>query len=372
MHLPSSLPNIYRHQLRSSSKIAIMSCTCSIVPPHLLEGIAASEHNPQHVRDSARATLEHHHQLAALRKEHLERYPRSHTGPSPSSHDGGFIPKHLLDHLAASEAVRPADDVPVPAQTPAEVSSQESKVLVTPTDVTDQPEAAASVPVGTTLSPGSSTIQQPSTASVPQALYPANASPISRVYDAQNATDKAKLPGALISIPPSADRAALEAYTNITTVLAAYRSLFNWKSLDNQDATVTGSVHYGIGIQNAYWDRTQLLFGDGGTLLYNFTNCLDVIGHELQHAVTQNTCGLAYEGQSGALNEHLSDVFGIIFLQYKGSIKAREAKWLIGEGCLMPKVDGVALRSMKDPGTAYKDDRLVRILRRPSHCLCRR
>jgi Zn-dependent metalloprotease len=38
---------------------------------------------------------------------------------------------------------------------------------------------------------------------------------------------------------------------------------------------------------------------------------------------------------------------------------ADKADWLIGEGCLLPDVKGVALRSMKSPGTAYNDPRFV-------------
>ena len=41
---------------------------------------------------------------------------------------------------------------------------------------------------------------------------------------------------------------------------------------------------------------------------------------------------------------------------------AEQSDWLIGEGCLMPDVKGVALRNMKAPGTAYNDpDKLVRL-----------
>lgn len=102
-----------------------------------------------------------------------------------------------------------------------------------------------------------------------------------------------------------------------------------------------------------------MVYGDGGELLYNFTGCLDVIGHELSHGVTQYTSPLAYQNQSGALNEHISDVFGIMTKQYNNNTTAEEADWLIGEGILLPDVKGVALRSMKAPGTAYDDPRLV-------------
>lgn len=66
-----------------------------------------------------------------------------------------------------------------------------------------------------------------------------------------------------------------------------------------------------------------------------------------------------YQGQSGALNEHISDVFGIMVKQMAENETAANADWLIGEGCLLPGVKGVALRNMKAPGTAYNDPRFV-------------
>jgi Zn-dependent metalloprotease len=85
-----------------------------------------------------------------------------------------------------------------------------------------------------------------------------------------------------------------------------------------------------------------------------------VIAHELAHAVTTHTTALVYEGESGALNEHLSDVFGIMVRRRAANTTVDKADWLIGEGCLLPGVKGVAVRSsMKDPGSAYDDPRFV-------------
>jgi Zn-dependent metalloprotease len=64
---------------------------------------------------------------------------------------------------------------------------------------------------------------------------------------------------------------------------------------------------------------------------------------------------LVYEAESGALNEHISDVFGIMVKQHEENKTAKDANWLIGEGCLVPGQAGVALRSMIQPGTAYND-----------------
>jgi len=77
-----------------------------------------------------------------------------------------------------------------------------------------------------------------------------------------------------------------------------------------------------------------------------------------QHAVIEHTCALHYEGESGALNEHLADVFGMLVTLWSENKTSEQSDWLIGEGCLMPGVKGVALRNMKFPGTAYDDPKV--------------
>jgi Zn-dependent metalloprotease len=104
-----------------------------------------------------------------------------------------------------------------------------------------------------------------------------------------------------------------------------------------------------------------MVFGDGdGDLFNRFTISLDVIAHELTHGVTGNEAKLVYLGQAGALNESISDVFGSLVKQYARRETPDRADWLIGEGLFTAKVHGVALRSMKAPGTAYDDPVLGR------------
>ena len=119
------------------------------------------------------------------------------------------------------------------------------------------------------------------------------------------------------------------------------------------------TVHYGRNYDNAFWDGTQMVFGDGdGVIFEPFTKSLDVIGHELAHGVTEHTAGLLYQGQSGALNESISDVFGVLVKQKALGQSAAQADWLVGAELLNPSVKGRALRDMRNPGTAYDDPRL--------------
>jgi Zn-dependent metalloprotease len=101
-----------------------------------------------------------------------------------------------------------------------------------------------------------------------------------------------------------------------------------------------------------------MIFGDGDGVLFNrFTISLDIMGHELTHGVTEKEAQLIYQDQSGALNESVSDVYGSLVKQYnKGKQAAGEADWLIGEGIWAHPDRGVALRSMKDPGSAFDGD----------------
>jgi Zn-dependent metalloprotease len=115
-----------------------------------------------------------------------------------------------------------------------------------------------------------------------------------------------------------------------------------------------GYVHYGASYNNAFWDGQQMVFGDGdGVLFTDFTNSLDVIGHELTHGVTEYVAGLEYHMQSGALNESMSDVFGSLVKQWSLGQTAEAADWLIGAEVFTPEVEADALRSLKAPGTAY-------------------
>ena len=81
---------------------------------------------------------------------------------------------------------------------------------------------------------------------------------------------------------------------------------------------------------NAFWDGDEMTFGDG-TIFTSFARSLDVTAHELAHGVTQFTANLDYYSQSGALNEHFSDVIGSAVTQAFEKQDAGEADWLIGD-----------------------------------------
>lgn len=187
------------------------------------------------------------------------------------------------------------------------------------------------------------------------------AAPERLIHDAGHST---ALPGTLVreeGADPVADRAVNEAYDGLGATWRLLWTAYSRDSLDGKGLPLVATVHFDERYDNAFWDGTQMVFGDGdGVYFDGFTSCLDVIGHELAHGLTQYTAGLTYVAQSGALNESISDVFGSMVKQQVLDQTAAEADWLIGEGLFTTRVKGVALRSMKAPGTAYNDPVLGR------------
>lgn len=177
------------------------------------------------------------------------------------------------------------------------------------------------------------------------------------VYDARGGTD---LPGTKVrgeGEEPGQDATVNRAYAGLGATFEHYLKVYGRDSIDGAGLPLDATVHYDREYNNAFWNGEQMVFGDGdGEVFLDFTNSLDVIGHELTHGVTQHTANLTYYGQPGALNESVSDVFGTLVRQYAQGQSAAEADWLIGAELLGPDVTGTALRSMKAPGTAYDDD----------------
>ncbi|CAI8840759.1 bacillolysin [Bacillus pseudomycoides] len=167
-------------------------------------------------------------------------------------------------------------------------------------------------------------------------------------YDAKN---RSTLPGTLWTdtdnvFNASRDAAAVDAHYYAGVTYDYYKNTFNRNSVNDAGAPLKSTVHYGSNYNNAFWDGSQMVYGDGDG--YTFTSLsggLDVIGHELTHAVTENSSNLIYQNESGALNEAISDVFGTLVEYYDN----RNPDWEIGEDIYTPGKSGDALRSMSDP-----------------------
>ncbi|GAA4025713.1 MULTISPECIES: M4 family metallopeptidase [Streptomyces] len=193
-------------------------------------------------------------------------------------------------------------------------------------------------------------------AAAPTAKAPSD-QPLRTIYDAGHKTD---LPGTKVRAEgsePGRDATVNRAYSGLGATFELFLQAYGRHSIDGDGLPLDATVHYDENYGNAFWNGEQMVFGDGdGEIFLDFTIPIDVIGHELAHGVTQYTANLTYFGQPGALNESMSDVFGSLIKQYTLGQTAAEADWLIGAGLLAPSVTGKALRSMKEPGSAYDDD----------------
>ena len=68
-------------------------------------------------------------------------------------------------------------------------------------------------------------------------------------------------------------------------------------------------VHYSTSYENAFWDGTEMSFGDGASTFYPLVSA-DVAGHEVSHGFTEQHSNLTYSGMSGGMNEAFSDMGG--------------------------------------------------------------
>ncbi|WP_085522332.1 M4 family metallopeptidase [Tuberibacillus sp. Marseille-P3662] len=135
--------------------------------------------------------------------------------------------------------------------------------------------------------------------------------------------------------------AAVSAHYNAGVVYDYYYNNFDRNSYDGNGSTLTSTVHYSQNYNNAFWNGNQMVYGDGdGTTFIPLSGALDVVAHELTHAVTDTTAQLVYQDQSGALNESFSDVFGTFI---EGD------DYLMGEDVYTPNQSGDALRSLAHP-----------------------
>lgn len=117
---------------------------------------------------------------------------------------------------------------------------------------------------------------------------------------------------------------------------------------------VSSRVHFGSSgaYNNAFWFNNRMSYGDGDG--FNFTPLvtIDICGHEMTHGITERTANLTYSGESGALNESMSDVFGAMVELYADGGTVSADTWKIGEDAYTPGTAGDALRYMNDPHLA--------------------
>jgi Zn-dependent metalloprotease len=230
------------------------SHVCSIVSPHLLDALAVSE-DPK-TRQLALDTLAHSHHVRARRKQYFD----AKSGNYGHTKLQGIVPDQILEHIASSEHTDGSSrDL---ARRTLDIKQTLQDVLRTGTNATN-----------VTSSPK---------------LH-------RQIYDMQNIVQLDGrndetfewLPGKLVRSEgeaPITDEHPNQAYDNCATLIDFYQQVFDYTFSDDHAAPVISSIHFENGYQNAQWvgdPARQMIYGDGGHNMYNFTACLDVIGHEM-------------------------------------------------------------------------------------------
>ncbi len=169
------------------------------------------------------------------------------------------------------------------------------------------------------------------------------------------------LPGSELS--PVFPQAAVSAHANAAAVAKFLREVVKRNNIDDRGGAMNSSVNCVVqgespdGQQwlNAYWNGRQMVYGQvrGPGGLLTLAAALDIVGHEMFHGVTDHTSRLEYAGQSGALNESYSDIFGVIIAN-RGKPDTRTWNWLMGDGF----DNGKPFRDMSNPPRRGQPDHM--------------
>ena len=139
----------------------------------------------------------------------------------------------------------------------------------------------------------------------------------------------------------SSSREGVSAHFNAGRAYEYFNQVHGRESTNNKGANILSFVNVadedGGSMENAYWNGLAIWYGNGGNDFLPLAIALDVAGHEITHGVVQEEANLTYQGESGALNESFSDIFGTMI---------ERQNWSIGEAVMRR---GGALRNMADP-----------------------
>ena len=148
------------------------------------------------------------------------------------------------------------------------------------------------------------------------------------------------------------DNGALDAHWGAEKTFDYWGVKHNRNSFNNSGAAINSYVHYSSNYDNAFWDGSRMTYGDGSGTYFDILTSLDVAAHEIGHAVCTYTANLAYQRESGALNEAFSDIWGAAVEFYAAPTKST---WLIGED-IERRSGHLALRSMSNPKSEGQPD----------------
>ncbi len=145
------------------------------------------------------------------------------------------------------------------------------------------------------------------------------------------------------------DQYATDAHWGAEMTVDYLYTKFGRKSIDNNNFSIKSYVHYSTNYFNAFWDGARMTYGDGSSSTNGGKplTALDVCGHEIAHGMTSKTANLAYQRESGALNEGFSDIFGNSIERWA---RPSQASWKLGEDF------SYVIRDMANPNAYSQPD----------------
>ncbi|KAF9766233.1 hypothetical protein IL306_001386 [Fusarium sp. DS 682] len=274
-----------------------------------------------------------------------------------------FVPEYVLQRIAGSEAV------------PDEARQAARDTLSTDGNFRGQRERAptggravnipaASIPAA--QAPIITALVGPAARDEPSGSATVDLAMRRAIYDGRH---NSRLPGTLARSEGTRrifDRQVNNAFDGVGITVKFFYTVFGRNAIDNNGGTPVVTVHHNpnpgtLGYNNAFWNGDQFVFGDGDGITFDyFADSLDVVAHELTHAITQYIAGIPYNGQAGGLNESISDIFAALIEQWHFTQTAADADWLTGQNLFPIAFKGAALRNIANPGTAYNDPILGR------------
>ncbi len=123
-----------------------------------------------------------------------------------------------------------------------------------------------------------------------------------------------------------------------------FKNTFGRNSIDNNNMPLYSWVHYGVNFNNAFWNGNWMTYGDGDNITFSSLTSVDVVAHEMMHGITQYEANLMYQGESGALNESFSDIFGEVV----EALSTGGNDWIVGADFTV-RAGKNGLRSLSNP-----------------------
>ncbi|WP_327431777.1 M4 family metallopeptidase [Streptomyces sp. NBC_01236] len=159
--------------------------------------------------------------------------------------------------------------------------------------------------------------------------------------------------------PPTGDPAVDEAYDGLVAIDRMVREVFGRTRVLAGGGPLAAVVHYGRTSSYGGWHDCVAVLGDGNGKVFTRFTALDVVASVTWHGIDELRF-FEFQGETGALANAVCDGFGLLVKQYVLGQTAEEADWVLGKELLAPDIDGVGLRSFKEPGSAYDDETLGR------------